>query len=469
MRGQYAAQRRGVACVWAWLLLPWLVLLSPRALAKPDPRSVAQVADSVATARASQLLKAAQSAIQQNALSLTYQLLEEAYRLRGDIETLYLLGHLAYIERRSIEAVDLFRRYAAEREGGLPEERSDVTRALHEPLPPSGEALILGEKGSLVLVDERLVGTLPLSAPLLLSAGKHQVVLELAARRKQQDLDIHSGSSWLLRSSVDSDDITLSQAPLLLWLPHYRGLDGGAIRQLEQAVDQSAHDSGHIVKKRDQALGIAPQLAGCLDSLLCQEELGRRSGAEYVLLLHSEHSGLGQQSDWRLHLSLIDVAVGDRAVSANPLCTSCTVVKAAATIGTTVAQMLEQAGQRPRGSLQISSVPSRAEVFVGDRKLGITPLKRPAWAGRVPIEVRSPGLPPYQGEILIEPERTVSLQVQLGDGTSDEDATQQKPTQRPLYKKWWLWAIGGVVVGGATLGLILGLTPRSHQSINWVQ
>jgi hypothetical protein len=134
-----------------------------------------------------------------------------------------------------------------------------------------------------------------------------------------------------------------------------------------------------------------------------------------------------------------------------------------------VAQMLDQAGQRPRGSLQISSVPSRAEVFVGDRKLGITPLKRPAWAGRVPIEVRSPGLPPYQGEILIEPERTVSLQVQLGDGTSDEDATQQKPTQRPLYKKWWLWAIGGVVVGGATLGLILGLTPRSHQSINWVQ
>lgn len=31
--------------------------------------------------------------------------------------------------------------------------------------------LILGERGSLVLVDERLVGTLPLSVPLLLSAG----------------------------------------------------------------------------------------------------------------------------------------------------------------------------------------------------------------------------------------------------------------------------------------------------------
>lgn len=143
--------------------------------------------------------------------------------------------------------------------------------------------------------------------------------------------------------------------------------------------------------------------AGRLSRLAVSGRAGPAQWAEYVWLGRTpQHSGLGQQSDWRLHLSRIHVAVGDSgAVSANPLCTSCTVVKAAATIGTTVAQMLEQAGQRPRGSLQISSVPSRAEVFVGDRKLGITPLKRPAWAGRVPIEVRSPGLPPYQGEIWI--------------------------------------------------------------------
>ncbi len=468
MRGQAAAQRRDWACVWAWLLWSCVLLSSSLALAKPDSRSTSQVADSVAVARVAQLIKAAQLAISQNALSLSYQLLEEAYRLRADLDTLYLLGQLAYVERRSVEAADLLRRYQAEHEGPIPDHYSSVTRILAEPLPPSGEVLILGEKGSLVLVDERVVGNLPLSAPLLLSAGKHQVVLELAARRKQQDLDIHAGSSWLLRSTIESDDIALSSAPLIVWLPHYRGLDGEAVRQVELAVEQSAHDAGYIVKRQETALLTAPQLASCLNSLLCQEELGKRSQADYVLLLHSEHSGLGTQSDWRLHLSLIDVAVGDRAVSANPLCASCTVTKAATTVGASVALLLEQASQRPRGTLQIGSVPSRAEVFIGERKLGITPLNRPAWAGRVPIEVRAPGLPPYQGEILIEPERTVSLQIQLGDGSVEDDTPTQKQAKKPLYKKWWPWAIGGVVLGGATLGLLLGLVPRSHQNINWV-
>lgn len=469
MRGQKAAQCRGLACVWAWLWLASLCLLPSKSHAKPDFRSVSQVADSVAVARVAQLLKAAEDSLARNALTLTYQLLEEAYRLRGDVETLYLLGHLAQIERRSVESYDLFRRYAREKEGPVGDEHPDVARVLAEPLPPAGEVLILGEKGSLVLVDERLVGTLPLSAPLMLAAGKHQVVLELAARRKQQDLDIHSGSSWLLRSTVDSEDVAASPAPVMVFLPHYRGLDADAVRQLEQAAEQAAHGSGHILKRRDMATAAAPQLANCLDSLLCQEELGRRNQAEYVLLLHAEHSGLGQQSDWRLHLSVIDVAVGDRAATDTPRCTSCTVSKVAGTIGQTVSHLLEQAAARPRGNLQITSVPSRAEVFVGDRKLGITPLNRPAWAGRLPLEVRSPGLPPYQGEVLVEPDRSVSLSIDLGDGGSETDGQQKKQTRKPIYKRWWFWAVGGAVVGGVSLGLILGLTPRSHQNIDWVQ
>ncbi len=469
MRGQKAAQRRDLACVWAWLCLACLCLLPSQSVAKPDFRSVSQVADSVAVARTAQLVKAAEEALARNSLTLTYELLEEAYRLRGDVETLFLLGHLAYVERRSVEAFDLFRRYLREKEGPLGDDHSEVTRVLGESLPPAGEVLILGEKGSLVLVDERIVGTLPLSAPLVLPAGKHQVVLELAARRKQQDIDVHSGSSWLLRSSVDSEDIAMSSAPVMVFLPHYRGLNAESMRHLEQAVEQAAHGSGHILKRRDVAVQSAPQLSGCLDSLLCQEELGRRNQAEYVLLLHAEHSGLGQQSDWRLHISVIDVAVGDRAATGTPLCASCTVDKAATTIGTTLSGLLEQATVRPRGHLQIASVPSRAEVFVGERKLGITPLHRPAWAGRLPIEVRSPGLPPYQGEVLVEPDRNVSLSIDLGDGQADDAGKQKNQTRKPLHKRWWVWAVGGAVIGGVTLGLVLGLVPRTHQNIDWVQ
>ena len=242
MRGHAAAQRQGLACVFGWLIGPWLLLSSLTAFAKSEPRGVSQVADSVASARVTQLLAAAQTAISQNALSQSYQLLEEAYRLRADLETLYLLGSLAYIERRSVEAVDLLRRYQAEHDGPLSDTHSEVAKILLEPLPPSGEVLILGEKGSLVLVDERVVGVLPLSAPLLLPVGKHQVVLELAARRKQQDLDIHTGASWLLRSSVESDDIAMSQAPLLVWLlGHGESSDVAAnLRALDRTAERPA-------------------------------------------------------------------------------------------------------------------------------------------------------------------------------------------------------------------------------------
>ena len=220
-------------------------------------------------------MAAAEQALACNALTLTYQLLEEAYRLRGDVETLSSAGALGVCgaaQRRSVRSVSALR---AGKEGPLGDEHPEVPKVLAEPLPPAGEVLILGERGSLVLVDERLVGTLPLSAPLLLPAGNIQVVLELAARRKQQDLDIHSGSSWLLRSTVDSEDIAASLAPIIVFLPHYRGLDGEAIRQLEQAAEQAAHGSGHILKRREMAMTAAPQLASCLDSLLCQGRAGQ--------------------------------------------------------------------------------------------------------------------------------------------------------------------------------------------------
>ena len=327
------------------------------------------------------------------------------------------------MERRSVEAFDLFRRYAREKEGPLGDEHPEVPKVLAEPLPPAGEVLILGERGSLVLVDERLVGTLPLSAPLLLPAGN---IRWCWSWRRDENSRI-----WTFTRdpagfcAVPSIQRTLRHRwPRSLCFAALSRARWEAIRQLEQAAEQAAHGSGHILKRREMAMTAAPQLASCLDSLLCQEELGKRNQAEYVLLLHAEHSGLGQQSDWRLHLSVIDVAVGDRAATGTPLCANCT-ISAAATIGSTLAHLWNRRKRSPKATCKVLSVPSRAEVFVGERKLGITPLNRPAWAGRLPLEVRSPGLPPYQGEVLVEPDRSVSLSIDLGEGGSS-DADQQK-------------------------------------------
>ena len=34
------------------------------------------------------------------------------------------------------------------------------------------------------------------------------------------------------------------------------------------------------------------------------------------------------------------------------------------------------------------------------------------------------------------------------------------PAQTPVYKKWWLWTIVGVVIAGGAVGLGVGLTQR---------
>lgn len=469
MRGQKTARCLGRACVVLGLCMACVCLAYKPCWAKTDFRNASQVADSVAEARVRELKRAAQKAYEENALHLAYRLLEEAFRMRADSETLFLLGRLAHAEHRSVEAFDLFRRYQQDLSGPLDEEHRLAEKTLSEPLPPAGELLILGEKGSLVLVDERVVGSLPLALPLLLAPGKHQVVLELGGRRKQEEIEVQSGENWLLRSQPETDDLNAVPAPSIVLLPHFRGVAPDQTEHFSQSLGQATTGTGHVLKSRETALALAPQLENCLDSLLCQEDLGKRNQAEYVLLLHVENSGLGKQTDWRLHLSLVDVAVGDRSASATQLCSNCTVQKAAQLAQTTFEQALGMAAARVRGILQVRSTPSRAEVFVGDRKLGITPLQRPVWAGKMALQVRRPGVPTFDGEVTVEPNRTVSLSIELGEADPNDETRPKKKTKQPLQKKWWFWTVGGVVLGGASLGLVLGLVPRQHVGVSWVQ
>lgn len=469
MWGRKAGPQPGLALVFFCVCWVGVCFAPSLAHARAEFRNVSQVVQSVADSRVTRLLQAAKKAYDRNGLSESYQYLEEAYRLRSDPEMLFLLGRLAYAERRGIEAHDLLRRYKLGAKEPSIEALSVVAKILNEPQPPAGELLFVAETDSLLLVDERIVGTLPLPAPLLLSAGPHQVVLELAGRRKQQDVDVQSGSTWLLRSKPDSDDLTLLAAPSVVLLPHHRGVEAEAQQTIEQAVEKAAQTSGHVLKTKTAALATAPQLAACLDSLLCQEDLGRHNQAEYVVLLHAEHSGVKEPSDWRLHVSLVDVAVGDHAANSTVRCTQCPAEKAAQQVGQMVSQLLATAEDRQRGQLQVRSTPSRAEVFAGDRKLGITPLSRPVWATRLALQVRYPGLPVYAGEVLIERDRTVSLSVDLGASDSAKDPAQKRAAKNNVHKKWWFWTAGGVLLGGVSLGLVLGLTPREHQTVSWVK
>ena len=125
------------------------------------------------------LLERGVAALAAHDLPTAGRLLTDVYRQSLRSEVLYHLARLAAAEARPLAAYDLMRRYLAD-----PSREPDeaATRAAEEvvsqPPPPSGSVLLSSDPGALVLLDNRVVATLPLLLPLLVEPGPHTVKLE---------------------------------------------------------------------------------------------------------------------------------------------------------------------------------------------------------------------------------------------------------------------------------------------------
>ena len=147
--------------------------------------------------------------------------LAQAYRVSPDAETLYQrtpgLG-----QRRTVFAQDLMRRFPAD-PGSANDPAAKRCRGISEqPRPPSGEVAIVGERGALVLVDERVAGMLPLPPPLLLASGEHRITLEMGQRRIEGPVKVLPGRLSELRFNVNSDAVVSRVVPAVVWLPEFR-------------------------------------------------------------------------------------------------------------------------------------------------------------------------------------------------------------------------------------------------------
>ncbi len=119
---------------------------------------------------------------------------EDAYRQSPSPELLLQLGLLADGQSRTLDAQDFLRRYLADPlvDANAPG-RAEAERVLAKTRPASGEVQIIADQNGMVTMDGRLVGSLPLSAPLLVSPGKHNVTLELRDRTMKGQLKAVEG------------------------------------------------------------------------------------------------------------------------------------------------------------------------------------------------------------------------------------------------------------------------------------
>ncbi len=452
----------------AFLLIVGMSIDAAALPSRPPRRSpAAQSAQSLRTAGL--------QALSRGAFAEATKQLESAYRSAPDAKGLHLLCQLAWSEGRTLYAKDLARRYKAElqaRPAGdaaredIAVSLQEVARILAFPDEPTGELAILGPDGAFVLLDGRLAGRLPLSLPLLVSAGEHELHVESAQSLVKAHAQVPVGRMVEVRIQPESGSAVSTLIPAMAVWQEELGVPSEATPLLTDAVAEAARREHLSVI--GWPLGSRPtSLADCAQSLDCLEELARRSGVTLVLHVritgpHAGPNSGAKAAGWKLELRLFSGEIGE-LVSAKELpCAGCVAHGAAVELTGALQEALALARTRPRGVLHVRSEPAAAEVWSEGRRLGSTPYVHAAWAGAKQIELRLGHYLPWSGQMIVKEGQPTVLALKLRPEPLPapqpvlplaESSPKTPPrTAQPASRRRWRLLAGGVLLAS---GIVL--------------
>ena len=332
-----------------------------------------------------------------------------------------------------------------------------------------GEVLVQGERGSLLSVDDRPVGVLPLPTSLWLSPGLHKISTSLGTKRQEEQYKVLAARTAELRFNLSSDVVvaTLQPAVLLLIVP--TGTDGPngqaallhseEIVAIEQAVTQVARAKQLGLQSQAAALVTAPELAACLTEKRCQLSLAEQNQTTMLLIL-----SVTVQDRWRtgrelgLQLAAYDTGVAEQAAVQQRICSTCVPTRAGELTQELADKVLTEAVGRPRGTLVVRSQPEGADVWMNGKVYGQTPLKQPVWAGTYSLVVRKAGFAELSREVIVGPGQKQTVEATLLPETEVRTArkvtlTEGEPLQAGQRPRWRIVAgASAVVVGAVVLG-----------------
>lgn len=383
------------------------------------------------------------------------------------------LGQVAEVQGRRLLATDLYRRYLEEEELD-PKAQQPLRERVQQPGEPSAEVAVFGDEGAVVLVDERLVGALPLSLPLLLPLGTHKLRIEKGAKKVETQVRLSANRPLQVRFTLVPPLAVATPTGLAVLLLEARGAPEALLQRVARAANQAAGQERVLLLPRDKleaALQRAPQLKACLDTLRCQEQLAAQVEAQYVLGLKIDAELTpGKKKDegrFEFALRLHDVRVAAEAASQRGGCSACGVERASQTLTDLTMRLIQDGTTRPQGTLEVAVTPAGAAVALDGRARGPAPLKTAAFAGGHEVQVTLAEHQPFQGAVTVSDGEVARLPVTLQRLAPPPKAPPPAPVaatplvrKRPIYKRpWFLATLGGVVlVGtGVAIGLSLGL------------
>lgn len=400
--------------------------------AGPESRSAALIAQGV-LALASRNFTAAYSA------------LSEAYLIDHSPDTLYQLGIVAYADGQTVCSQDLMRRYLAMSTASdkNTQQRAEAERIVSQPQGQSSEILLSGSIDQSVYLDGKLVGVLPLPLPLLVSAGKHSLIIKDKQREHSATIEAapHRAYQVTIGNGEGSGQAAVQSLPTVVW----------AIDSDRQNSPSGTHPLIEKSVAKAGVFAIPPILSGreeCKADERCLIRIAEQSYADYLLRFHGVQAATA--AGGTVTLSLLDSQIGEVAASKSFSCSPCTDATLAESTDSLLAELLTQATSRGRGFLHIQSQPPGAMVHLGGRKLGATPIRIPRFAGPIDVELTRSGYVPKQQHSEVQAGQTAEVSAELAQEVVAPLVLRLPPERRPRPK----WRIA---LGISSLGIGLGL------------
>lgn len=384
---------------------------------------------------------------------------ESAYRSSPAPELLYELAVLANLSGRRVEAHDLMRRFLAD-PLSVPGSHgwAEAEQLVGQPRPPAGEVQVVADDEGLIVADGQLLGALPLSLPLLLPVGRHQIRLEMQGKTMGAAVDILDGRAVELRFNRASGAVvvTLPPAAILLSSGGATSLPPDLWRRVQETTSKALQRARLALYDREAALRRVPNLASCLSTLPCQAQLAVRSDVEYLLTM-TFPPAVGD-GELRLRLGLVDAEVAAEAAGTELRCPRCTPDQLLGRLSEALARLIKEGAGRGRGVLIVRSNPVGAEVRWGEQVLGQTPYQHAAFAGSLTLRLNKPGFAPVSRDVIVTEGKPATLEVALEPVAAPPvspvppPAIAASPTAPAAGRPRWR-----LVTGAVTLAVGLGL------------